>query len=338
VAVVEVVVTRTIVVLSARMGAVLPAAALPALRAADHVWAEPDVPAELVALAGADPRPDGWHADAPVDREVLLTMDPSSPRRWHADEVITTSEPAGAALLDAVQVMDRLRSPGGCPWDAEQTHASLLQYLIEECYELHQAVEDSDRAALREELGDVLLQVLFHARLAAEGAVKPFPPGAARFDVDDVAEDLVRKLVGRHPHVFAAAPGGPTEQVRTASDQERRWDELKREEKSRDSALDGVALGQPAVALLAKLVSRARRAGVPEGLLRQAGPERGRALYAAVVESKLVGDDPEQLLRASARAFDQVIRATEDAARAAGLDPHRLSEADWERFWARHTT
>ena len=100
-------------------------------------------------------------------------------------------------LLDAVAVMDRLRSPGGCPWDAEQTHASLLRYLIEECYELVEAVELGDPAAIREELGDVLLQVLFHARIAAET-----PADDGGFTIDDVAGDLVDKLVRRHPHVF----------------------------------------------------------------------------------------------------------------------------------------
>ena len=159
-----------------------------------------------------------------------------------ADEV--TGPPPGMALLDAVAVMDRLRSPGGCPWDAEQTHESLLPYLIEECYELYQAIEDGDGAAMREELGDVLLQVLFHARVAAEGS----------FDIDDVAADLVAKLVGRHPHVFAG-----TERIDTAERQEHRWEELKRSEKQRDSSVDGVPHGQPAVALAAKLVSRTAR-------------------------------------------------------------------------------
>src|SRR4051812_2485227 len=128
---------------------------------------------------------------------LLLTMDPGTgaAARWVAAgaAVLVTPEPAGAALLDAVAVMDRLRSPGGCPWDAEQTHQSLMPYLIEEAYELYQALEDGDLQAVREELGDVLLQVLFHARVAQE------QPG---FDIDAVAGDLVTKLVARHPHVF----------------------------------------------------------------------------------------------------------------------------------------
>lgn len=158
--------------------------------------------------------------------------------------------------------MDRLRSPGGCPWDAEQTHASLVRYLLEECYELAEAVESGDRAAIREELGDVLLQVLFHARIAAET-----PTDEGGFDIDDVAVDLVGKLVRRHPHVFADA--APTW---TAADQQQRWDELKRTEGGKSGVLDGVAFGQPALALAAKLGSRAAAFGLdvpPAG----AGPD-----------------------------------------------------------------
>ena len=136
--------SRTVVVLPAAWDGVLPVAALPALRAAGRVLADEGVPAATVAAAGAavsDPAGDDW---------VLLTTDPQHPTVTTADEVITAPRPPGAALLDAVAVMDRLRSPGGCPWDAEQTHASLLQYLVEECYELYQAIEDADGVAVRE--------------------------------------------------------------------------------------------------------------------------------------------------------------------------------------------
>lgn len=228
----------------------------------------------------------------------------------------------GSALLDAVAVMDRLRSPGGCPWDAEQTHASLLQYLVEECYELHQAVEDGDRAAMREELGDVLLQVLFHARLAEEDAATPF-------GIDDVAHDLVTKLVGRHPHVF-----GGGERVDTAERQERRWEELKRTEKQRGSSIDGVAHTQPAVALAAKLVSRTARAGLPVDLL-PSGTGVGERLFALAAQARLAGDDPEAQLRAAARRFAEDVRAAERSAAAAGLDPHTLGEDDWRAHWPR---
>ena len=228
---------------------------------------------------------------------------------------------SGSPLLEAVAVMDRLRSPGGCPWDAEQTHASLLQYLVEECYELYQAIEDGDRPALREELGDVLLQVLFHARIAAEG------PDS--FTIDDIAADLVAKLVGRHPHVFAG-----TEVVDTAERQEHRWEELKRAEKQRDSSVDGVATAQPAVALAAKLTSRTARAGLPVELL-PSGSGVGEQLFALAARAKLAGVDPEAELRTTARRFEADVRAAEDAARAAGLDPHALGEQDWLRFWPR---
>jgi len=231
--------------------------------------------------------------------------------------------PARAALLDAVAVLDRLRSPGGCPWDAEQTHASLLQYLVEECYELYQAIEDGDRAAMREELGDVLLQVLFHARLAAEHAADPF-------DVDDVARDLVAKLVGRHPHVFAASD----ERVDTAERQQRRWEELKRTEKRRESSVDGVALAQPALALAAKLVSRTARAGFPPELL-PSGPGVGEQLFAGAAQAKLADVDPEAELRGVACRFVDDVRAAERSAVAAGLDPHALDADAWRAHWPR---
>jgi XTP/dITP diphosphohydrolase len=308
------------------LGGVLPAAALPALRAADLVYADDTVPPEVAEVAGAEPAPDAYDPLRPeVLLTVLLTTDPGHPMREHAEEVIETPEPPGAALLEAVGVMDLLRSPGGCPWDAEQTHESLLQYLVEECYELYQAVEDADRPALREELGDVLLQVLFHARVAAEGGVAPYGPAAEAFDIDAVAADLVRKLVERHPHVF-----GDGERIHTASDQELRWDELKRAEKRRESSMDGVALGQPAAALAAKLVSRARKAGLPAQLA--AG---GDELFDLVARLKVAGEDPEQRLRAAARAFDTRVRAAETAARSDGLDQHALTAEDWHRYWER---
>src|SRR5688500_18247083 len=145
---------RTVVVLSTRWPDVLPAAALPALRAAGTVVADATVPERVATAVGARP------FTGVLDDGVLLTTDAEHPLAAGV-EVVSAAEPAGAALLDAVAVMDRLRAPGGCPWDAEQTHTSLLRYLVEECYELYQAVEDADREAMREELGDVLLQVLF---------------------------------------------------------------------------------------------------------------------------------------------------------------------------------
>lgn len=293
---------------------VLPAAALPALRGAAAVYAGEGVDAELFA---ARPAGEWAHTDEPA---VLVTTNLREPvaRAFlgRGSEVISAP---GTQVLDAVAVMDRLRSPGGCPWDAEQDHKSLRQYLVEETYELLEAIEDGDRAALREELGDVLLQVLFHARIALEHPSDPF-------GVDEVAGDLVAKLVGRHPHVFAG--GDPA--VHDATTQQHRWEELKQVEKQRESSLDGVAGGQPAVALAAKLAQRAARAGLPADLL-PTGDDTGSTLFAVAALAKLAGEDPETELRAVARTFAARVRAAERSARAAGLTT--LTPADWRTHW-----
>jgi XTP/dITP diphosphohydrolase len=307
-----------VVTLSRRLGAVLPAAVVQLLRGGAPLHADTDVPAELAQLCGANPVDEDVHG-------LLLTMDPGTgaAARWVAGgaAVLHTPEPVGAALLDAAAVMDRLRSPGGCPWDAEQTHRSLMPYLIEEAYELYQALEDSDLPAVREELGDVLLQVLFHARVAQE------TPGG--FDIDAVASDLVAKLVTRHPHVFA-----DSEEVQTAAEQEIRWDQLKRAEKRRESSVDGVALSQPAVALAAKLVSRATRAGLPRDLLPGAEEDgTGASLFALSAAARLAGEDPEAALRGVARHFADDMRTAERSARAAGLDANRLTAQQWREHW-----
>jgi XTP/dITP diphosphohydrolase len=148
-----------------------------------------------------------------------------------------------------------------------------------------------------------------------------------RFTIDDVAGDLVAKLVGRHPHVFAGS-----EQIDTAERQERRWEELKRAEKQRRSSVDGVPLGQPAVALAAKLTSRTARAHLPADLL-PAGAGVGEQLFALAAEAKLAGVDPEAELRTAARRFADQVRSAEQAAVAAGADPHTLDAAGWRRYW-----
>jgi XTP/dITP diphosphohydrolase len=206
------------------------------------------------------------------------------------------SDPATPPLLRAVEVMDRLRSPGGCPWDAEQTHRSLARYLLEETYETLEAIEHDDMTLLREELGDLLLQVLFHSRLAEE-----LPPGQ-RFSVDDVANDLVAKLVHRHPHVFAGVTVSGVDELND------NWERLKAAEKGRTSIVDGVPMGQPALALAAKLVSRAERAGVdvPFG-----GDAFGDRLLALVREAVAAGVDPEFALRESARAYRAALAEAE---------------------------
>ena len=202
-------------------------------------------------------------------------------------------------LERAVELMDRLRSPGGCPWDAAQTHESLTRYLLEEAYEVIDAIETRDFALLREELGDLLLQVLFHSRLAEELATEQ------AFGIEDVAGDLADKLVRRHPHVFADVVAGSADQLNET------WERQKIAEKGRTSATDGVPLAQPALALTAKLVSRASRAG-----LDVTPPETsavGQRLFELVTESVAAGVDPESALRETARGYRAAILAAECA-------------------------
>ncbi|WP_029430841.1 MazG family protein [Blastococcus sp. URHD0036] len=214
-------------------------------------------------------------------------------------------EPAGARLLDVVTVMDRLRSPGGCPWDAEQTHASLRGYLLEEAHEAYDAIVDDDAAAMREELGDVLLQVVFHARVAAEAGPE------RRFDVDDVAGDLVDKLVRRHPHVFGDAGPRDVEQVEAG------WDEIKKAEKQRRSPTEGVSRSQPAASWGAALVRRAGRAGLstpaPAELTTTSPEELGERLLAVVAAATARGWDVEDALREAVRRYAGELDAEADA-------------------------
>jgi XTP/dITP diphosphohydrolase len=207
-------------------------------------------------------------------------------------------------LERAVQVMDRLRSPGGCPWDAAQTHESLTRYLLEETYEVIEAIETGDLQLLREELGDLLLQVLFHARLAEELAEDE------RFGIEDVAGALADKLVSRHPHVFGDV------QVSSVEEQTELWEELKVAEKGRTSAVDGVPLAQPALALAAKLISRASRAGLGDvgGASGVDETEIGARLFAVVRDAVAAGVDPEAALRRTARAYRAAIIAAETSA------------------------
>ena len=202
------------------------------------------------------------------------------------------------SLRALVRVMDRLRSPGGCPWDAQQTHESLVPYALEEAYELAEAIETGDRAGLREELGDLLLQVVFHARIATEHPTDPF-------DVDDVAADLVAKLVRRHPHVFEEAP--------LEGDAHVQWDRLKNVEKQRASALDGVPAALGALARAQKIAGRAGRAGMATDA--PDGDGLGERLLRLVLEAQAAGLDAEGELRRTAAAWEQDLRAGESAAR-----------------------
>jgi XTP/dITP diphosphohydrolase len=227
----------------------------------------------------------------------LVAREPSG--EAELEVVYGSWDPPGARLLDVVAVMDRLRSPGGCPWDAEQTHASLAPFLLEEAYELHDAIEADDVELLREELGDVLLQVAFHARLAEELAEDD------RWSIDDVAGDLVEKLVRRHPHVFAERA------VSGAAEVAANWDEIKTAEKRRESVTDGVPLGQPALALAAKLRRRVEQAGLV--VAAPAGDGVGSRLFALVGEALAAGVEPEAALRGTALGYLAAVRAAEGA-------------------------
>jgi XTP/dITP diphosphohydrolase len=200
----------------------------------------------------------------------------------------------GARLLDLVQVMDRIRVE--CPWSSRRTHEGLAKYAIEEAYELVEAIEDGDRDELLEELGDVLLQVVFHARIAEEDTEAPF-------SVDDVAAGIVAKLIHRHPHVFGDERAATPEEVRE------HWLRTKAVEKQRTSVTEGVPLGQPGLALAAKLASRVRTAGLEVPLPE--GEGIGYELLALAARAESEGTDPEAALRAAARAYRDAIREVE---------------------------
>jgi XTP/dITP diphosphohydrolase len=248
--------------------------------------------------------PDVVAAEARPDDVVCLAAPGDLPGSPGAP---VAPRPPGARLLDVVAVMDRLRSPGGCPWDAEQTHASLRGYLLEEAHEAYDAIVDDDPVAMREELGDVLLQVAFHARVAQEAGPD------RRFDIDDVAGGLVEKLVRRHPHVFADA--GP----RDVAQVEAGWEEIKQAEKQRRSPTEGVSRSQPAAAWGAALVRRAGRAGLstpaPAELSVTSPEALGERLLAVVTAAEQRGWDAEDALREAVRRYAGEIDA-EAAARA----------------------
>jgi len=209
----------------------------------------------------------------------------------------------GSQLQRLVEVMDTLRSPGGCPWDAEQTHESLLKYLLEESYEFIEAVENGNRIDMREELGDVLLQVYFHARMAEDHPTDPFT-------IEDVAEGIADKLIRRHPHVFAGLKVSGSEEVLE------NWEEIKKKEKGRTSPVDGVALSQPALPLLEKLLYRAEKFNIhvntPQANALEAHADEsavGQALHAVIAWAHSNGIDAEAALRKEALRVSNQIRS-----------------------------
>jgi XTP/dITP diphosphohydrolase len=211
----------------------------------------------------------------------------------------------GSQLQRLVEVMDQLRSPGGCPWDAEQTHESLLKYLLEESYEFVDAVQSGNRIDMREELGDVLLQVYFHARIAQDDLDDPFT-------IEDVAQSIADKLIRRHPHVFSDGAAQSTAEV------VHNWEAIKKLEKGRTSALDGVAMSQPALALIEKLLYRASKFDVdvvvPEVVdLEKPADESavGQALLTVIAWAHANGVDAESALRKEGMRLSQQIAAIE---------------------------
>jgi XTP/dITP diphosphohydrolase len=187
--------------------------------------------------------------------------------------------------------MDKLRSPGGCPWDAEQDHTSLLKYLLEESYEFIESVESNDREAMQEELGDLLLQVYFHSRIAEEDAKQPF-------NIEDVAKSVADKLIRRHPHVFAG------EVVDSSADVLENWERQKAAEKGRTSAIDGVPLAQPALPLATKVLYRLKKLNydlsVSEPIKLKDDVDQdqfGQILLGLITQAVDKGLDPEAALR-----------------------------------------
>ena len=207
-----------------------------------------------------------------------------------------------------VQVMDQLRSPGGCPWDAEQTHQSLAKYLLEETYEALEAMDEGNPVALREELGDLLLQVVFHARIAQEQD--------PNFTLDSIAQGVVDKLIRRHPHVFEGL------EVNSTAELEANWANIKSSEKARESVTDGIPTAMPALQLATQLTYRARENDLKsvspqlvEEVAQLVGPvseESIARILLAVVELARQSDvDAESALRAESMRFRKAIRESE---------------------------
>jgi XTP/dITP diphosphohydrolase len=211
---------------------------------------------------------------------------------------------SGSELQRLVEVMDRLRSPGGCPWDAEQTHESLVKYLLEESYEFIDSVDAKDREGMREELVDVLLQVYFHSRIAQDHPTDPF-------SIEDVARAIADKLIRRHPHVFEGLQVSGTEEIID------NWEEIKAKEKGRTSALDGVALAQPALPLVEKLLYRAEKYKVNIELTKYQSDKPatqesvGEALASIIAWARDNEIDPENALRLYGRQIAEQIKTAE---------------------------
>jgi XTP/dITP diphosphohydrolase len=306
----------TVVLVDPRRPSLVPVEAI-GLLAGDVQYTE-EMPVRVPwSLPAARPSHDG--EDAPV----LLSSDPDHPQvtaRLAAGEALITAPgpQPGDRLIDAVALMDKLRTSG--PWESEQTHDSLRRYLLEETYELFDAVRGGDAQQLREELGDVLLQVLFHSRIAEDSTLLPF-------NIDDVADSLVRKLVHRVPGVLAGEPISLEQQLA-------QWEERKAQEKPRNSSMDDVPTGQPALALTQKVYERVVSAGLPADLV----PDEMVSIEVGV------GGDAENALRSVTLEFMDTVRKVEYSIAASRrgedtpevLDISQLgtvSEEEWRAHW-----
>lgn len=252
-------------------------------------------------------------AEAAADRHVVWIVSPDGDPGLTdalAAELTRAADPApvemlvgswdfpGARLADAVNVMDVLRSPGGCPWDAKQTHESLAKYLLEEAHETVEAIDNGDRDHVREELGDVLLQVLFHARVAADDPDDPW-------DIDDVAGGLVDKLLRRHPHVFGDGDASTPEEVEAS------WEQIKAAEKadraeSATPLLEGIPRSLSTLLIADKVLARRERSGLTElpdhkTDADNSGADLGDRLLALVAEGRRTGVDADAALRDAVR-------------------------------------
>lgn len=310
----------TVVLVDPRRPSLVPVEAI-GLLAGDVQYTE-EMPIKVPwSLPAARP----WFSDASDDEAapVLLSSDPDHPavrsRLAAGDRLISAPEPQpGERLVDAVAMMDKLRTSG--PWESGQTHDSLRRYLLEETYEVFDAVRRGDAEELRAELGDVLLQVLFHARIAEDASQHAFT-------IDDVADSLIRKLGNRVPAVLAGESVSLDEQLA-------QWEERKAAEKVRDSCMDDVPTGQPALALAQKALARVTAAGLPAELI----PET------LTTVSVSADHDAENALRADVLEFMDTVRRVERAVAAArrgddapdGLDsapPGRITEEEWRTRW-----
>ncbi|GAA3136323.1 XTP/dITP diphosphohydrolase [Kribbella aluminosa] len=248
---------------------------------------------DVAWLVGADGEPELLH--------VVAEQVAREPRPPYDVEILHGSyDVPGARLIDLVQVMDRLRR--NCPWDQEQTHESLAKYLLEETYETLEAIDTGDRDHLREELGDLLLQVAFHSRVAEDA-------GDEGFTIDDVAGGIVEKLIRRHPHVFGNVDAADAAAV------EANWEAIKATEKQRSSVLEGIPLALPALALADKILGRAAKllpAGLPAAEPSNDTERIGQRALELVLEGRNAGIDAEQALRGAVLQLAAELRAVEN--------------------------